>query len=86
MEFVVLLGGDLLPLLFIALAFSALNQRRTRRFFWLVPLMVSDFLFALAYTSQHRWGGAGTIWWTGGAFAVLLGGMVVWVLTPRSQR
>ena len=82
----VLFGGAFFPLLCLALSFSAISQRRTRRFFWLVPLMVSNILFALGYASQHRWGGVGTIWWTSAGFAALLGGMVTWVLTPRSQR
>lgn len=86
MDFVVLFGGAFFPLMCLALFFLAVTQRRPRRFFWLMPLMVSNLLFALAYASQHRWGGVGTIWWNGAGFAALLGGMVTWVLTPRSQR
>jgi len=55
MDFVVLLDGAFLPFVFLTLSSLAGTQRRPRRFFWLIPLMVSNLLFALAYASQHSW-------------------------------
>ncbi len=86
MDFVVLLGGAFLPFVFLTLSSLAGTQRRPRRFFWLIPLTVSNLLFALAYASQHRWGGAGTLWWAGAGSTALLAGAAVWLLTPRGQR
>lgn len=82
----VLLGGALVPVLLMTMMLLGVRQQRPRRFFWLIPLLISNLLFATAYASQQRWDGAGTLWWTGAAFVMLLGGVITWVLTPRSQR
>jgi hypothetical protein len=55
MSIVVLLGGAIVPLMLLTLGFLFVPPRPHRRFFWLIPLMVSNLLFALAYASQHSW-------------------------------
>ena len=51
MSMTVLLGGALVPLLLMALMILGVRQQRSRRFFWLIPFLISNVLFATAYAA-----------------------------------
>ncbi len=86
MDFMVLVGGSVVPLALLAAVALPQAPQRPRRFVWLLPLAFSNVFFALAYISAHRWGESVAIWWECAAGVTLLTGMVSYLLIPRSQR
>lgn len=60
-------------------------RRKYRRLWWYGGLLLFDVILA-AGEMVHNRAAEAVLVWNGAAFAALLGGMVVWLVTPRSER
>jgi len=86
MSFVVLMGGALLPLFLVFMCYQAVAQQKYRRLLWYGGLALTNLLAAAGYVTEHHVSAVASLVCSSAAIAVLLSSMVLWLVTPQSQR